>query len=134
MVTAHRSNAVAFPPLPRLAAHFTSAQRFRLGGLDPLQDGVRPMTEVEPQATEFLFDLQDFERVSGCFLGFRNERLQVLAQPPHDVEPAIAMGKAIRHSGLALIAYDVEPRPPTLHQFLFQFFSHRSSGEHRLAL
>jgi hypothetical protein len=44
MVSAHRSNAVAFPPLPRLAAHFTSAQRFRLGGLDPLQDGVRSIS------------------------------------------------------------------------------------------
>jgi hypothetical protein len=123
MVIARRPNAVV-SQLPRLAAHFTNAQRFRFADLDALQDGVRPMTDVEPQAAEFLFDLQDFERASGCFLGFRNQRLQIFAEPPHDVEPAVAMGKAIRHSGLALIACDMEPRRPTPDQLLFQFSAH----------
>ena len=75
---AHRSNAVV-PELPRLAAHLASAERLQFGGFDALQDGVRPMpmADVESQTAEFFFDLQDFERASGCFLGFRNERLQV---------------------------------------------------------
>ena len=61
MLIAHRPNAVV-PQLPRLAAHFASAKRFQFSVLDALQDGVRPMTDIEPQAAEFLFDLQDFER------------------------------------------------------------------------
>jgi hypothetical protein len=109
MLIAHGRNPVAFPAAPRLTAHFASANRFQLSGFDALQDGVRIVVDVEPQAAEFLFDLQDFERASGCFLGFRNERLQVFAKPPRDVEPAVAMGKSICHSGLALIACDVEP-------------------------
>jgi hypothetical protein len=123
MVIAHRPNAVAFPPIPRLAAHFTSAKRFRLSGFDALPYGVRPVIYVDTKPAEFLFDLQDFERASGCFLGFRNERLQVFAQPPHDVEPAGAMGKAVRHSVLALIACEVEPRRPMLFQFLLHVCS-----------
>src|SRR6266851_83853 len=110
MVITRRPNAVAFPPFPRLTAHFASAKGFQFADLDALQDGVRPMADVELQAAEFLFGLQDFERASGCFLSFRNERLQFFAQPPDNIEPAVAMGKAICHAGLELIACDVEPR------------------------
>jgi hypothetical protein len=67
-------------PLALLAAHFTSAQRFRFADFVALQDGVRPLTDVEPQAVEFLLDSQDFEQASGCSLGFRNERLQVVSR------------------------------------------------------
>ena len=81
MFIAHRPNALS-PQVPRLAAHFASAKRFQFNGFDALQDGVRSMTYVEPQAAEFLFDLQDFERLPG----FGHERLQVFAQPPHDVD------------------------------------------------
>ena len=122
-------NAVAFSVAPRLAAHFASAKGFQFADLDALQDGVCPVIDVEPQAAEFLFGLLDLKRASGCFLGLHNERLQVFAQPPHDVEPAVAVGKAICHSGLALISRDVEPRRPTLHQFLFQFFLHVCSPQ-----
>ena len=66
----------------------------------------------------------DFERASGSILGFRNERLQVFAQPPNDVEPAVAVGKSICHSRLALIACDVEPRRPTLDQLLLKITAH----------
>jgi hypothetical protein len=126
MVIAHRPHAVAFPPLPRLAAHLASAERLQFGGFDALQDGVRPMpmADVEPQSAKFLFDLQDFERASGCFLGFRNERLQFFAQPPHDVEPAVVMGESVRHAGLQWVAIDGEPRWPTLDQPLFKFTAH----------
>jgi hypothetical protein len=55
MVIAHRPHAVAFPPLPRLAAHFTSAKELQFTDLDALQDGVRPMADVESQASEFFF-------------------------------------------------------------------------------
>jgi len=34
---------------------------------------------MESQSPEFLFDLRDFEPLSGRFLGFGDERLQVLA-------------------------------------------------------
>jgi hypothetical protein len=50
VLIAHRPNAVV-PELPRLGAHFTNAQRFQFADLDALQDGVRPVTDVEPQAT-----------------------------------------------------------------------------------
>jgi hypothetical protein len=43
MVIAHRPDGVAFPPLPRLAAHFTGAQRFQFADLDALQDRIRPV-------------------------------------------------------------------------------------------
>jgi hypothetical protein len=101
VLIAHRPNAVV-PQVPRLAAHLASAERLQFGGFDALQDGVRPMpmADVEPQTAEFFFDLQDFERASGCFLGFCDERLQVFAEPPNDVELAVAMGKPVRHPGL----------------------------------
>jgi hypothetical protein len=124
VLIARRPNAVAFPPLPRLAAHFAGANRFQFSGFDALLDRVCGVVDIEPQAVKFLLDLQDFERAFGCFLGFRNERLQVFAQPPHDVEPAVAVGKAICHAGLTSIACDVEPRRPMLDQLLFQFSAH----------
>lgn len=92
-----------------MTAHFASAKGFQLSGFDAVPYDVRTVIYVDTKSAEFLFDLQDFERVSGYFLGFRGERLQVFAQPPYDIEPAVAMGKAICHSGLALIACDVEP-------------------------
>jgi hypothetical protein len=91
MLVAHDRTPLAFSAAPRPAAHFASANRFQLGGFDALQDGVGPVIYVEPQSAELLFDLQDFERASARFLGLDNKRLQVVAQPPYDVEPAVAM-------------------------------------------
>jgi hypothetical protein len=75
VLIAHRPNAVV-PHLPRLPARLASAERLQFGDFDALQDGVRPMpmADVEPQTAEFFFDLQYFERASGCFLDFSNER------------------------------------------------------------
>jgi len=66
---AHRPNAIV-SQRPRLAAHFASAEGLRFSRIDALHDGFRPMlmADVEPQTAEFFFDLQDFERASGCFL------------------------------------------------------------------
>jgi hypothetical protein len=54
MVIARRPDAVAFPTLPRQTAHFASAKGFQLSGFNPLQDGVRPVTDVEPQAAKMI--------------------------------------------------------------------------------
>jgi hypothetical protein len=37
------------------------------------------MADVEPQTAEFLFDLQDFERASGCFLDFSGSVADLVA-------------------------------------------------------
>ena len=94
MVIARRPNAVAFPAAPRLTAHFASAKGFQSSSFDAVPYDLRTVIYVDTKSAEFLFDLQDFERASGYFLGFRNQRLQGFAQLPHDVEPAVAMGKA----------------------------------------
>jgi hypothetical protein len=72
VLIAHRSNPVALSTLPRLAAHLASAKRFQLSGFDAPPYGVRPVIYVDTKRAEFLFGLQDFERASGRFLGFRN--------------------------------------------------------------
>lgn len=95
VLIARRLNPVAFPPLARLAAHVTSVKGFQLSVSDALPYGVRPVIYIDTKSAELLFDLQDFERASSCFLGFRNERFQAFAHPPHDIEPAVAMGKFI---------------------------------------
>ena len=83
-----------------MTAHFASAKGFQLSGFDAVPYDLRTVIYVDTKSAEFLFDLQDFERVSGCFLGFCDERLQVFAQLPHDVEPAVAVGKPVLHPGL----------------------------------
>jgi hypothetical protein len=67
VLIAHRPNPANCPQRPRLAALLAGVEGFHFDGLDALQDGVRPMrmADVEPQAAEFLFDLQDFERLPG---------------------------------------------------------------------
>jgi hypothetical protein len=126
----HGANPVAIPPPPRLAAHFASTncfavERFRCASVWCLSGGVR-RHEVRGI---FVGACKTSIGASGCFLGFRNERLQFFAQPPDNIEPAVAMGKANCHSGLARVAVDFEPRPPTLHQFLFQFLLHVCSSQ-----
>jgi hypothetical protein len=108
----------------RLAADLAGAKGFFPCGRYAFLDGVSSGIHVEAQPAEFLFDLQHLERLPACMLGFRNERLQVLAQPPYDVEPAVSMDKAVRHSGFSWVASDAEPRWPTLNQLLFQFLPH----------
>jgi hypothetical protein len=72
VLIAHR-RPVAFPRLPRLTAHLASAKGFQLSGFDALLYRLGPpaMTDIEPQLSEFLFDLRDFEP-------FANDWLQVL--------------------------------------------------------
>jgi len=119
---AESSNPAMLPPAALPAANLACAKGFRPGGIDATSYAICRLVRVEAQPPEFFFNLQNLKRAPRFLLGFRNERLKVFAQPPDDLEPAVAMDESVRHLGLSYVTGDVEPRWPTLNQHLLQFF------------
>src|ERR1035437_3827614 len=118
MLVTQGLNPPAFPPFSRLAANLAGAEGLPFGGFEASANGVIRMSHVDAQPAKFLFHLQYFKLVSGCLLEFGDQRFQVLAQPPEDVEPAIAVAEAERHQCVSNVAFELEPPRPTPDQLL----------------
>src|ERR1035437_2094169 len=118
MLVTQGLNPTAFPPFSRLAANLAGAEGLPFGGFEASANGVIRMSHVDAQLAKFLFHLQYFKLVSGCLLEFGDQRFQVLAQPPEDVEPAIAVAEAERHQCVSNVAFELEPPRPTPDQLL----------------
>src|ERR1019366_3503949 len=118
MLVAQGLNPTVFPPFSRLAADFTGGEGLQFCCFDAPANGVAPMVDAEAQAAKLLLDLQHLKRVSCLFFDFGDKRFQVLAQPPEDVEPAIAVAEAVRHQCVSNVAFELEPPRPTPDQLL----------------
>src|ERR1035438_7904789 len=114
VLVAQGLNQTIFPQFPRLTADFAGMEGLLYGGKDALANGVIPTTvHVKAQAAKFLFHLQDFKLASSLLLEFGDQRLQVCAESPNNLEPAIIVSEAQSHSCVAKIALGIEPKRAT---------------------
>jgi len=122
--TGSYNNQTIFPQFPRLTADFAGMEGFLYGSFDTLANGVVRLISVDAQPTKLLFHLQDFKLEPGLLFQFREQRLQVCAESPNNLEPAIIVSEAQSHSCVAKIALGIEPRGPLLDQLLLKFLVH----------
>jgi hypothetical protein len=88
--------------IPRLATHFASMEGLPHGSRNTGADGVEGVVttlKVEAQSTEFLFDLGDLKGSPWPY-----DLFELFAQPPHEIEPAVAVLKTEMQAGLRDIA------------------------------
>ena len=106
MLVAQGLDPTIFPQCSRLTANLASAEGLVCGDSDALANGFIPTTvHIEAQTAKFLLHLQYFKLASACSsLEFSYQWLQVLAQPPQDVEPAVVVREALWHQGVPYVA------------------------------
>jgi hypothetical protein len=122
VLVAHGLDPTLFPQSPRLAANLAGAEGLLCGDFDTSVNFLSFVIYIETQSTEFLFHLQHLELVLG------HQWIQILAEPPDDFEPAVVMGEAPWHHCVPDVTLNVEPRGPTLDQFMLKFFAHLAAS------
>src|SRR6202043_1205862 len=89
MFIAECLDAPCFPQCPRLPADLAGMEGLVCGDSDTLANGFLPTTvHIKSQPAKLLFHLQHFKLASTFLLEFGDQRFQILAKPPQDIEPA----------------------------------------------
>ena len=66
VLVAQSLDPIIFPQLARLTANLASMEGLQLGSKKALVNGVIRKIDIDAQAAELLFHLQDFELASAC--------------------------------------------------------------------